>query len=241
MPKSANPAFWTQTSSWHRASRWEPGAAQDVVPRVSLQGGQWGEAPGSCPTRGTGPKLGGSPGAAPSVSKPDYNTPGEAIWDQTGLGENQLLPVTGLLGFQPNLGTAAVSAPAREPAQTQHFSISVHAGIGAATGADWCGPAAGWHSTGMCWEALPRSDGRSCSCPTAAAPSPDGDSRGGHRAPPQPRQPLRQEPGTTEMQPAVLAGAGGSWGNQSRDSRLCWAGERDFLLPRCRQRDSDRC
>lgn len=181
----------------------------------SPQGRAAGGGSSFCPPQGTGPKLGGSPGAAPSVSEDAYNTPGEAIWDQTGLGGNQLLPVTGLLGFQPNLGTAAVSPPApQEAAKTQHFPTSVHAGIGAATGADWCGPAAGWHSTGMCWEALPRSDGHSRSRPTATAPSPHGDSHGGHRFPPPPnptgptagsQAPL----GRSRPRSPVLAAAGG--------------------------------
>lgn len=94
--------------------------------RTSSLGSPQGRAAGGgssfCPPQGTGPKLGGSPGAAPSVSEAAYNTPGEAIWDQTGLGGNQLLPVTGLLGFQPNLGTAAVSPP--PPRSQPRLSIS---------------------------------------------------------------------------------------------------------------------
>lgn len=47
-------------------------------------------------------------GAAPSAAKAAYNTAGEGIWEQTGLGEKAaFFPLTGLLGFQPNLSAAA--------------------------------------------------------------------------------------------------------------------------------------
>lgn len=190
----------------------------DVVPHVPLPGrAAGGSRQRSWPLHPSRrrPEAGGVPpaprrvpGAAPSAAKVAYNTMGEGIWEQTGLGEKSaFFLLTGSLGFQPSLGTAAgegwrapgsgaTSPPGRgEPAgtaQTRHFSISVHAGIGAATGAYWCGRAAGRHSTGMCWEALPGSNGCSPSCPGDVAPSSHGDSRGGHQAP---LAPLALQPG----------------------------------------------
>lgn len=109
-------------------------------------------------------------------------------------GKSSLLPTNRIIGFSAQSqhscwrGLACALSPPRqgEPAgtaQTRRFSISAHAGIGAATGASWCGPASDRHSTGTCWEALVGSDGCSPSCPRDVALSPRGDSRGGHQAP----------------------------------------------------------
>lgn len=172
------------------------------------------EAPSQ--SRGVPPAPRHVPRAAPSAAKAAYNTAGEGIWEQTGLGEKAaFFPLTGLLGFQPNLSTAAGEGwrvPCPPPGQgepagtarTRRFSISVHAGTGAATGASWCGPASDRHSTGTCWEALVGTDGCSPSCHRDVALSPHGDSRGGHRAPLLPHRHRSREPGTTGTRPATL-------------------------------------
>ena len=100
----------------HARSQWLQRAQSPLPPPREGGGGEWGgRLPAVlmalAPLEVLAQSRGGPP--APrcvtlSAAKAVYNAAGESVWEQTGLREKSaFFPLTGLLGFQPNLATAA--------------------------------------------------------------------------------------------------------------------------------------
>lgn len=153
-----------------------PGGCVGQCPSCPPQGEQRGEDPGNL--WGTSPKLGvplRCPQCSPICGQSGLITAQPRHMGANGIrGKNQPLPVNRITGCsaQPRrschwgaLGSGAPWDRGSWWGQPRPAISPFYGGLGAATGVYWCGRAACQHSTGIYWEALPGSDGRSVPCP----------------------------------------------------------------------------